>query len=419
MANRVALTFVFTLSFLSYMTPELSTSLQLAPLSLFAILVFFKVLLSDSIFDAVWSLFALEGLVFVLLISLLIIAPSLASHSTKSLETALIISVCLILARLYMAVVPIPEVLDAFFWSGILSVGFFVPLSFADLMQSVSTLTRLWAFSFHPNLLAWVLAGYFCVAVWKLMTGNWHVNILAGVLGIVCVLIIVFASSRGALVGVLAGCVFAGGMAAARAWKTQHRNFLRVGLLMAALVLGFVFIIQDLEWAKDAYAVMDQVLSLSTPDRGIDSGMTGRTDTWRETVRALSDGSWFYGHGLRSSDSLYPMIDNSYLVILYDLGLLSLVLIAWRFLTILREFFRGYFRATGQKQRGFYLACSLLMAVLLITNLVERSLFAVGNPFSLLAFCLFAAPIEFLSTGERRLPKCSVARPVSTLQPSS
>src|ERR1700676_4111086 len=130
MTNRITLTLVFTLSFMSYMTSELSQSLQLAPLALFAALVVFKVLWSSSVLDAVWSLFELDGLVFVLFISLLMTAPSLASHSEKSFETALIISVCLILARLYMAVVPVQEVLEAFFWSGVLSVSIFVPISF-------------------------------------------------------------------------------------------------------------------------------------------------------------------------------------------------------------------------------------------------------------------------------------------------
>src|SRR6516225_3320890 len=91
MANRVVLTLVFTLSFLTYMAPDLSESVQLAPLALFAGLVFFKVLWSESILNAVWSLFELDGLVYVLFIALLAIAPSLASASTKLIEMALII----------------------------------------------------------------------------------------------------------------------------------------------------------------------------------------------------------------------------------------------------------------------------------------------------------------------------------------
>lgn len=137
MANGIVLTLVFTLSFMSYITPELSTAVQLAPLALFAALVFFKVIWSGSVFDAVTSLFEPDGLLYVLLISILIIAPSVASDSGKSIETGLVIAICLVLARIYISVVPVQEVLEAYFWSGIVSVGLFTFLSFASLVQSI------------------------------------------------------------------------------------------------------------------------------------------------------------------------------------------------------------------------------------------------------------------------------------------
>src|SRR5690348_4627330 len=128
MSNRIVLTIVLALSFMSYMMPELSTAVQLAPLALFAVLVFFKVIWSGSVFDAVTSLFELDGLLYVLFISILIIAPSVASDSGKSIETAVLIAICLVLARIYMSVVPVQEVLEAYFWSGIASVGLFTLL---------------------------------------------------------------------------------------------------------------------------------------------------------------------------------------------------------------------------------------------------------------------------------------------------
>jgi hypothetical protein len=65
------------------------------------------------------------------------------------------------------------------------------------------------------------------------------------------------------------------------------------------------------------------------------------------------------------------------------------------------------------------------MVTFLVNNIVARYLFGVGNPYSLLAFILFAAPIEnvvpslALSTGERRLPNCIAGGSQSNLQPSS
>ncbi len=176
MANRIALTLVFVLSFFTYLVPDLTASVQLAPLLLFAALVVVRVLFSISNLRALGSLFELDGLVFVVFLSFLMIGPSMASSYDKSTEYALLISVCLILARLYMAVVPIREVLEAFFWSGIVSVGLFVPLSFATLMQSIQTLDRFGYENLQNNILAFLLTGYLCVAVWKFFTGGWRMN---------------------------------------------------------------------------------------------------------------------------------------------------------------------------------------------------------------------------------------------------
>src|SRR6266481_100500 len=203
MFNRVALALVFTLSFLAYTGSEVTASLQLVPLILFAAIVFLKVLCSDAVLRAMGSLLELDGLLFVFLLSVFIIGPSLVSDYAKSFPVALVLFIYLILARLYMAVVPIREIVEAFFWSGVLSMAIFIPMSFTALMRSVQTLERFMPFSFHPNLLAFDLAGYACVTVWKIVTGRSQEKILAAVVGAACLVVIFFASSRGAIVGLI------------------------------------------------------------------------------------------------------------------------------------------------------------------------------------------------------------------------
>ena len=168
--------------------------------------------------------------------------------------------------------------------------------------------------------------------------------------------------------------------------------------MVVTLLAAFFVLVSNMDSTRDAYAVLDQVLSLSTPDRGLDSGMSGRVDMWHEALRVFSDGTWLLGHGVRSSDAAYtyPMIDNSYLVILYDMGVVPLILIAWRFVSILLRVARNAFRAADKDFRGLYIACGMFLVVLLVTSIVERSLFAVGNPFSLLAFLFFATPTRCL-----------------------
>lgn len=394
MLNRIVLTLVFTLSFLAFMTEELTLTLQLLPLILFAVLVFFKVLCSDSALKAVGSLFDLDGLFFVFFLSVFIVGPSLASNYEKSHVFSLFLCMCLILARLYMAVVPIPEVLEAFFWSGLLSIGIFAPLSFAGFMLSVETLERFSPFSFQPNLLSFLLAGYFCVMVWKFMTGGWRLKILTGLVGSVYLIVIFFASSRSAIVAIVAGCVLVTVMEFLRATSQQRKKFVRLGLLVTAVLLvGIVVFVQNPERTYNAFNFFDQVLQLTNDYRGVGTGFSGRLDRWKQVMRMFSDGTFLIGKGIRYTDlSESEAIDNSYLVIPYEIGLVPLILIVWRYFSILRRFLGAYFRTDEQSERRFYLAVGLLLVVLLVCNIAERYLFGVGNPYSLIAFLLFATP---------------------------
>ena len=390
--NRIALTLVFTLSFLTYLAPELTASVQLAPLVLFAMLVVFRVLFSASILHALGSLFESDGLLFVLALSVLMIAPSMASAYGQSLQYALVISGCLVLARLYTAVVGIREVLEAYFWSGIVSVGLFLPLSFSALMQSIQTLDRFGYVNLQTNLLAFLLTGYLTVAVWKFLTSGWQMKILSGAVIVSCAVMIFFTSSRGALIGGFIGSCFGAGMVFMQADR-ERRIWLgrRIAMSLTVLVLALL-LFDKFTPARDVYDFVDQALAITSPYRGVDSGFTGRFDVWKRTTDALAGGKWLLGKGMRSSDSIYPMIDNSYLVILYDLGFLPLVLIVWRFLSILWKYSKSYLCAADESQRKFCLLCCLLMVMLLAINIVERFLFGVGNPYSLLALLLFAAP---------------------------
>jgi hypothetical protein len=395
-ANRIALTLVFVLSFLTYLAPDLTASVQLAPLLLFAALVVVRVLFSLSNLRALGSLLEPDGLVFIIFLSLLMIGPSMASSYDKSTEYALLISACLILARLYMAVVPIREVLEVFFWSGVVSVVLFVPLSLETLIQSIQTLDRFGYMNAQTNILAFLLTGYLCAAVWKFFTCGWRMKILTAALSLSCAVMIFFTSSRGALLGGFIGCCFGAGMAFLRAEK-ERRGWLarRTALVVSVLVIALL-LFQSSPQVKATYDFLDQALAITSPDRGVDSGFTGRFDTWKRTMGPLSGGNWVLGRGMRSSDSIYPMIDNSYLVILYDLGLFPLILITWRFLSILRRFLNAHFRALDESQRNLYFVCCVLMAMLLVIKIVERFLFGVGNPYSLLALLFFATPTSVI-----------------------
>jgi hypothetical protein len=412
MANRIALTIVFTLSFMSYMTAELNPSLQLAPLVLFGIIVFCKALCSDSVVGALTSLLDADGLLFVLFLAALTLASSLASNSDKSFESALIVTGVLLLARIYMAIVPLWEVMEAFFWSGIVSIELFVLFGFSSLLHSIQTLERLSPFSFHPNLLAFLAAGYFCAMAWKSFTSRGLWRVLSAFHGALCLIVIFFASSRGSIVGVACGCFLVGCMSLIRL-KREKKLRVRWQYLMAAgLLLVLTFTIAQSEWVQNAYDVTDKVLAITDSHRGMDSGFTGRFEKWRATLNVLSDGSWLLGKGIRSSDAMQDnLIDNSYLVVLYEIGLVPLILITWRFFDLTKRLAIGYLRSANSNGNLFYLFCGMLLAVFLANDFVARFLFSVGNPYSLVALLFFVTPTARLVSA----PNVPKVAPVPTI----
>jgi len=232
--NQAALAALFTLSFVIYFAPELSISVQLAPLVLFAALVFCKAIASDSLITAMAAFLDIDGLLYVALFSLLMVGCSLSSPSEDALRFALLFSACLGLARIYMTLTPIEEVLEAFYWSAIVSIFVFVPLSFEILIKSAMNLERLDTFNFHPNGLALQLAAYLCVMVWKFSTGGWLSKAICSILGIVSVIVVFLASSRGAIVAILAGCGFLISIVFCKAVKRDRRRTLRLSAVFLA-----------------------------------------------------------------------------------------------------------------------------------------------------------------------------------------
>jgi O-antigen ligase len=292
--------------------------------------------------------------------------------------------------------VPVRDVFLSFCWSGLLSVPLFVVLGSQEIIQSVTTLGRLTPFNFHPNLLAYLHAGYFAALTWKFMTCGWRGKVFTGLVAFACLFIIFFASSRGSLVALAVGCGFILSLAALRQIRNRTMTMSHPFIWAGTVVVVIGIASPQLKYVENAYGFVDDVLQLSNSERGIGSGLTGRTAMWTETMKVFSDGSWITGHGVRSADAWAATreasIDNSYLVILYDLGLVSILLITGRFVYILFTLVKSYLRAIQDGQRMLYLGMTLVMVVFLVNNIVERDMFAVGNPFSLFAMLLFITP---------------------------
>jgi len=78
-------------------------------------------------------------------------------------------------------------------------------------------------------------------------------------------------------------------------------------------------------------------------------------------------------------------IDNGYLTILYEIGIVPALLIATKYIWVTLSFALKYFRAQTFQDAALYLSLIFIMVVFLTNNMVARYLFGLGNPFSILA----------------------------------
>jgi exopolysaccharide production protein ExoQ len=155
---------------------------------------------------------------------------------------------------------------------------------------------------------------------------------------------------------------------------------------------------------SSAWDYLDNALDITSPYRGIGSGLSGRTENWAVTIQLLQRGSWLWGEGYRAGNSLDLFIDNGYLVAWYELGIIPLILIAARYLALFSHAFQLHTDTKGN-EAGWWAGLCLILAVFLTNNVVARYLFGMGNPFSLLG--LFFLVATFHARSRIQLPRQS------------
>ncbi|MEJ2421993.1 MAG: hypothetical protein P8018_09855 [Acidobacteriota bacterium] len=132
-------------------------------------------------------------------------------------------------------------------------------------------------------------------------------------------------------------------------------------------------------------------LQLNTEGRGLDSGFSGRIVRWETTAAALSErGIWAFGAGYRTSTrELGFTVDNGYLTVLYENGILALVFIVIQLSWCLWITTRRYLIELDPYRRKLFMLYAAILVAFLVNNFFDRYLFGLGNPFSLLALFFF------------------------------
>jgi len=186
--------------------------------------------------------------------------------------------------------------------------------------------------------------------------------------------IIVMTSSRTAAVAAVVGL----GMIVWLRLRARRRPVLLlvgIGLLLAVVV--------TIAYGEVMFNTLDRLYGLSTADRGISSGATGRVTAWKWTWELFMRNP-VIGVGFRAHEFLLKADSsshNGYLATLAEVGILG-------FLGALSLVARGlYLLWTGSREPGPGFSQSILFGLCvgyLLLAVFERYLINVGNPTSLL-----------------------------------
>jgi len=384
----MSLTVVFLLSFLQYFFPIEIVTL-LIPVSLliflaYTVLIFSK---SDRFQRIIGELFAPKIFLFILAITLVPTIVSLFSGDVYSALYGCLMMVTLLSVRVILTVVSIKDVLSSYFYASVIAIPIFVIVNAKDLFTAITGNYRLFSFFYHPNLIAFLIGGFIPVQLWKIRTQTKHRFWILALI-FMGLTILFFSSSRGSIVSIIAGGTVISSIYYFKQinignLKNAGRHFFYAIFLSGLAII--IIVINPIVVDNILWYIADK-LDLFNPYRGLGTGLTGRIDNWNLTIYSLKHGLWFLGNGFRSgSRDLGFSIDNGYLTILYEIGIVPALLIATKYIWVTLSFALKYFRAQTFQDAALYLSLIFIMVVFLTNNMVARYLFGLGNPFSILA----------------------------------
>lgn len=406
------LTVVFICSFLPYVTVAARQLLILAP-SLLVLLAFVitPIIFPKRVGLGLNALARSRVLVFAVIMPL---APSLIAFITgngSSILYALLMSAVLISIRLIMNVTSLSLALDAFASAGAICVPWFTATYFGQISESIVSGSRLIPETAQPNAVAFMFVGFFITSLWiciqpKIMLMR---KLLHLVIVVMTAIVMYATSSRASMLAASMALVWLIYCYLIRALKAGRvPRIIAVGFLIAAVVVTGLVVVSDGKIIDALVSSVEKALKLNSSYRGLNSGLSGRTERWSVTVRAIASGfTWIFGAGYRSSgDELGFSIDNGYLTVWYECGLLGLMAVVGQLIWLMKRYRVAFERKINEVQGQLNaLLIPVLIVALLVNNFFDRYLFGLGNPFSLLAlFFLLAGRTDVAVSG--RLLSC-------------
>jgi hypothetical protein len=341
-------------------------------------------------------------------------AISYTSHDSYSLSYGLLFIGVFLTARLIVQEIGIPNVIRAYSQAGILTICLSLITGrhtlFAGASGRFNGGTRA-----HPNLISFIYGGFFPVIVWRAMEekAGWKKRVLIG-LSFAAFGLIFITGSRGTLSAVLVAAAALLTRGVGGGWLQRFRiRHLHVILLLILVPLAVAFLLQHNRIGQVGSFLVD-FLSLNTTQRGVKSGLSGRTGMWQIAFRVLrAHNRWLFGFGYRAGDRMVGTIDNGYVQLLFESGLIGGGLVLG---SMLRVFFLlrkvSHLRENNAWTR-YYAMLWCLMIVYFLNNISTRYLFSFGSPFSIcILFLMAASRQELVGGGMRALLRQKVKPPI-------
>ncbi len=277
---------------------------------------------------------------------------------------------------LFAAKVELDEVFWLFILSGFFASVFIVMVAFQDLITGLAVVRsdqgqfRFSPLGYHPNLIGHNFGALSVVAFTGLKIFNHQYKRLLSLIVVVLSLIFVLAaSSRGGLLSALIGIGYISFL-----WiKESKSKYAR--LLMPLMILGALGVAM---YSSAGY--LTELLEINSEYRGTDSGFTGRADAWPLVLDEVQESTvtLMFGHGFRSWNNIImgiqTEVDNSYINLLYDVGLITTLFVVSLFIVI-------FLKCSKSKEYKYFIS---LLVFCMIEGMVSRYLLGIGNPSTVL-----------------------------------
>ncbi|HEX6493990.1 MAG TPA: hypothetical protein VF018_00810 [Acidobacteriaceae bacterium] len=383
---RTGLCFSFLIAFLQYaVSSTLGGVLSLALLGGCGLLV----LCGTQRTNRIQHILGGGGLLFAAL--LFGEAVSYTSHDFYSVLYGLVFIGVFLSARMIVQEIGVPNVIRAYSQAAILTTCLSLITGRHTLLATSARFTA--GTRAHPNLVGFMFAGFLPVVIWRAMEekGVWKKRALVA-LSFASFGLIFLTGSRGSLFAVLAAGAALLTRGLGTGWVQRFRiRHLHIILMLVLAPLALAFLLQHNRLGHIGSFLLD-FLSLTSKQRGLKSGLSGRTDIWQIAFHILrTRNRWLFGFGYRMGERMVGTIDNGYVELLFESGLIAGGLIIGSMLRAFLLLWKASNLRENNPWTRYYAMLWCLMIVYFLNNVSTRYLFSFGSPFSICILFLMSA----------------------------